>query len=105
MSDVPDVTRQKWRLRLLQLMLFERFDISRILETWKFPARFLHGERLERLERSEAVKRLELAFVFGKTFNDAYFANRRAAEKMRVSFRAAHISVRPFPLMFINRID
>jgi hypothetical protein len=40
-------------------MLFEPFDVSRILETWKFPVRFLHGERLERLERSEAVERLE----------------------------------------------
>jgi hypothetical protein len=32
------------------------FDFSRILETWKFPSEFLFPKRLE---RSEAVERLE----------------------------------------------
>jgi len=84
------VPRQKIRLRLLQPMLFEPFDVSRILETWKFPVRFLHGERLERLERSacpeqreasrrkavERLERLELAFSFCES--DLFTSKKRA---------------------------
>jgi hypothetical protein len=47
------------------------FDVPRILETWKFAVSFLHGDRLERLERSEAVERLERlerAFRLPRTF-------------------------------------
>ena len=45
---VLPVVIDRWQASLLQLMLFEPFDVSRILEMLEFPvARFLHvGERL-----------------------------------------------------------
>src|SRR5262249_27620467 len=66
----PDASRinrpgRNWRMGLLQPMLFKPFEVSRILETSKFPVSFPR-RRLERLERSEAVERLELAIEIDK---------------------------------------
>jgi hypothetical protein len=57
----------------------ERFDVSRILETWKFPSLLSWG--FKRLERSEAVEHLERL-----ERTDPYYDERsRAIEQLELS--------------------
>jgi hypothetical protein len=76
--------------------LFAPFDVSRILETWKFPVRFLHGECLERLKRSEAVERLQRLEPSSKLRRTLIFEPPQGVERSKAVERLERLELPSF---------